>query len=189
MKKLTAFLTGLLGLFFLLIVGYFFYEIILILVNNIEKININIFIAVIGGTITISSFFITRYLEKKKIIEVEIRNKKIPIYEEFFQFYFKVVINNKSGENMSHEEMVDFFRSFNQKAIIWFPDKMLKSYVDWRKNLINFSNNNDEEKLIATIFEQEELINQFRKDIGHSNKHLVKGDITSLYINDIDKYI
>ena len=72
---------------------------------NMEA-NINLIIAIIGGTITLSSFFITRYLERKKEIEFEIRNKKIPIYEEFFNFYFKVVLGGKN----------DLFRLFSNNS-------------------------------------------------------------------------
>lgn len=184
MKNISTFITGFIGLLFLGLMGLFLYKITNVIIINFNKININIFITVIGGTITISSFYITRYLEKKKIIENEIRNKKIPIYEEFFDFYFKVVFNDISEVNM-----VDFFKQFNQKAIIWFPDETLKSYVEWRKKVMHFAKNNNNENLISLIFHQEDFLKQFRKDIGHSNKHLVKGDISSLYINDIDNYI
>jgi len=34
---------------------------------------------------------------------------------------------------------------------------------------------------------QEQFMNQIRKDIGHKNKSLTPGDISSLYINDFDK--
>ena len=184
MKNLSTFITGFIGLILLCLIGLFFYKISYVIITNFDKININIFITVIGGTITISSFYITRYLEKKKVIENEIRNKKIPIYEEFFAFYFKVVYNS-----ISEKDMVTFFKEFNQKAIIWFPDETLKSYVEWRKKVMEFAKDNTNDNLLNLIFHQEDFLKQFRKDIGHSNKYLVKGDISSLYINDIDKYI
>jgi hypothetical protein len=184
MKNLTTLITGFIGLLFLSAIGYFLFEISNLIITNFDKININVFITVIGGTVTISSFFITRYLEKKKVIENEIRNKKIPIYEEFFAFYFKVVYNS-----ISENDMITFFKEFNQKAIIWFPDETLKSYVEWRKKVMEFAKDNTNDNLINLIFHQEDFLKQFRKDIGHSNKYLVKGDISSLYINDIDKYI
>lgn len=171
------------------IFGYFAITIIELVIANIDKININILVTIIGGTITISSFFITRYLERKKNIEVEIRNKKIPIYEEFFEFYFNVLFSSKNGESLPNEDLISFFRSFNQKAIIWFPDNILKSYIRWKNNLILFSNNNNNENLKKLILEQEDLMRQFRKDIGHSNKTLLKGDISSLYKNDIEKFL
>lgn len=189
MKNASNFISGIIGLLFVGGIGYFIYKGITLLVIDFDKININIFVTIIGGTITISSFFITRFLEKRKNIEIEIRNKKIPIYEEFFDFYFKIIFGNANKENMSSDEMVVFFKGFNQKAIIWFPDHILKSYINWKKNLIYFSENSNNENLRKLLIEQEELMHQFRKDIGHSNKNLIQGDISSLYINDIENFL
>jgi len=154
-------------------------------------ININIIIAIIGGTITITGFFITRYLERKKDIEFQIRDKKIPIYEEFLLFYFKVVHNenSKSSEKLTSDDMKAFFRTFNQKALIWFPQNTLILYIEWRKKLIYYSENNNETLLVDVILTNEELIKLFRKDIGHENSKLQKGAISSLSINGIQELI
>lgn len=150
--------------------------------------NINLIIAVFGGSITLTGYFITRYLERKKDIEFQIRDKKIPIYEEFFEFYFRVVFNSRTN-GLTNEDMVTFFQNFNQKAIIWFPDNILKSYINWKNELISFSDNNNEKKLKRLILLQEDLMKKFRKDIGHKNKNIIKGEISSLYINDLDKIL
>jgi len=141
MKKTTNIIGGIIALLFIIGSGYLLYKIIIKVFQNFNKLDINILVPIIGGTITISSFFITRYLERKKAIELEIRNKKIPIYEEFFVFYFRVVLKSNTDEEITTEEMVKFFQQFNQKAIIWFPDNILKSYIEWKHNLTKFSNN------------------------------------------------
>lgn len=151
--------------------------------------NINLIVAIIGGTITVSSFFITRYLERKKEIEFEIRNKKIPIYEEFFNFYFKVVLGDKNGKPISHNETVEFFKDFHKKVIVWFPDDILNSYLIWKSKLQEYSENNDELKLKELILIQEKLMKEIRQDIGHANSKLKKGDLSSLYINDVKKFL
>lgn len=74
---------------------YLFYIILQYIVDNIGKLDANIFIGILGTTVTITSFFITRYLERKKMIEMDIRNKKIPIYEEFINFYFKIIFQEE----------------------------------------------------------------------------------------------
>ncbi|WP_426483326.1 hypothetical protein [Flavobacterium sp. 2] len=154
------------------------------------ELNINLVIAVIGASVTLIGYYVTRYLERKKEIEFQIRNKKIPIYEEFFQFYFKVVFNtkNKNDEKLSDDDMVLFFQQFNQKAIIWFPDNILLSYINWKRELSYFSGNNTPENLKNLILKQEDLMKEFRKDIGHKNSKISKGDISSLYINGLDNY-
>jgi len=185
LKKTTDIIGGIIALLFVVGSGYLLYKIVLIVFQNLNKIDINIFVAIIGGTITISSFFITRYLERKKTIELEIRNKKIPIYEEFFEFYFSIMFKSKTEEEITTEEMIKFFQQFNQKAIIWFPDNILKSYIEWKKNLTSFSNG-EGVSLRDVILHQEQFMNQIRRDIGHKNTILVPGDISSLYINDFD---
>lgn len=154
------------------------------------ELDINLIIAVIGASVTLTGYYVTRYLERKKEIEFQIRNKKIPIYEEFFQFYFKVVFNtkNKNGKKLSEDDMVLFFQQFNQKAIIWFPDNILISYINWKRELSFFSENNTPENLKHLILKQEDLMKEFRKDIGHKNSKIDKGDISSLYINGLDNY-
>lgn len=154
------------------------------------ELNINLVIAVIGASVTLIGYYVTRYLERKKEIEFQIRNKKIPIYEEFFQFYFKVVFNtkNKNGKKLSEDDMILFFQQFNQKAIIWFPDNILISYINWKRELSYFSGNNTPENLKNLILKQEDLMKEFRKDIGHENKKISKGDISSLYVNGLDNY-
>ncbi|WP_407402976.1 hypothetical protein [Chryseobacterium sp.] len=186
MKKITTFITGIIGLSITAGIGYMIYKFFFLFFSNINKIDINLLIAILGGTITISGFFITRYLERKKSIEFEIRNKKIPIYEEFFEFYFKVMFQNKTDNGITNEEMVNFFRNFNQKAIIWFPDNILKEYITWKNNIILFSKENIELKEMLLL--QEDFMKQIREDIGHNNKNIQKWDISSLYINDLENY-
>ena len=70
MRKGNQFIAGLIGLLAFIGIGYFLYKAVSLLILNFDKININIFVAIIGGTITITSFFITRYLEKRKNIEM-----------------------------------------------------------------------------------------------------------------------
>ena len=183
MKKNSNLLSGIIGLLFMLGSLYLLYKLSIIAFENVDKIDINILLPIIGGTITICSFFITRYLERKKIIELEIRNKKIPIYEEFFTFYFKAVLNQDTESQLTQAEMINFLRDFNKKAIIWFPDHILKSYIQWKDNLVGFSQNNGI-SLKEIFLHQEQFMCDIRKDIGHSNKDLITGSIISLFIND-----
>lgn len=187
MKKFADIIYGVIGIIVTIGFGYFLYKAFALLLTNLDKVNANIFIGVLGATVTLTGFFITRYIERKKIIEIEIRNKKIPIYEEFMSFYFNTIFKKKTDEETATDEMIEFFRNFNQKAIIWFPDKVLNAYIKWKKNLIDFSNKKIELKEI--ILHQEEFMKLIREDIGHSNKEIMKWDISSLYINDLDTVV
>lgn len=187
MTKITELIYALIALLIIVGFGYFIFKMFDLLIENIDKVNANLFIGIMGATVTLTGFFITRYLERKKLIEIEIRNKKIPIYEEFMDFYFNIIFKKKTDKDTSTDEIIDFFRSFNQKAIIWFPDKVLKAYIKWKDNLIGFSNK--EMELRDIILEQEEFMKLIREDIGHSNKEISKWGISSLYINDLDTIV
>jgi divalent metal cation (Fe/Co/Zn/Cd) transporter len=52
------------SVFFLIV--YTFYEAVGLIYKNFSSIDVSVLIAIIGGTISLSSFFITRYLERKK---------------------------------------------------------------------------------------------------------------------------
>lgn len=42
---------------------------------------------------------------------------------------------------------------------------------------------------VESMFQLEELLKEIRKDLGHTNRGLQKGDILRLVVNDIDDYI
>ncbi len=60
MEKLLKIFYGITGIIFLAGIGYFFYQIIMMIILNIEKINANLFIEILGTTVTITGYFITR---------------------------------------------------------------------------------------------------------------------------------
>ncbi|MCP1252518.1 hypothetical protein NK212_11710 [Elizabethkingia sp. S0634] len=189
MKKTIEFIYILLAIVIVSGIGFFLFKIIQIFITNLDKVNANFFIAILGATVTFTGYFLTRYFERKKIIEMDIRNKKIPIYEEFMKFYFQNIYSSKNinKKNANHTEMVHFFQDFHQKAIVWFPDEVLKSYINWKKNISKFSSGQLE--LEETILQQENFMKIIRKDIGHKNKDIEKWDISSLYINDLENII
>ena len=80
MKKTIEFVYILLAIVIVAGIGFFLFKIIQIFITNLDKVNANFFIAILGATVTLTGYFLTRYFERKKIIEMDIRNKKIPIY-------------------------------------------------------------------------------------------------------------
>lgn len=169
--------------------GFFIYKSIDLLFENISKINPNIVVAIIAGTVTITGYFITRYFEKKKIIEQQIREQKLPAYEEFIDFLFSIFKQTKNNKQINDKKLEEFFWSMNKKSILWLSDKTLKSYVTWKKLTSNYADVEDKTEFDSLIIMSslENLLKDFRADIGHKNKDIVDGDILSLFINDWGK--
>jgi len=186
LKNIFLFITGLIitGLF-----GFLIYKIIELLFENISKINPNIVVAIIAGTVTITGYFITRYFEKKKIIEQQIREQKLPAYEEFIDFLFSIFKQTKNNKQINDKKLEEFFWSMNKKSILWLSDKTLKSYVTWKKLTSSYADVEDKTEFDSLIIMSslENLLKDFRSDIGHKNKNIVDGDILSLFINDWGK--
>ncbi|MCT4210843.1 hypothetical protein HZP47_02945 [Elizabethkingia anophelis] len=124
MKKTIEFVYILLAIVIVAGIGFFLFKIIQIFITNLDKVNANFFIAILGATVTLTGYFLTRYFERKKIIEMDIRNKKIPIYEEFMKFYFQNIYSSKNiNKNANHTEMVHFFKAFIRKQLFGFLTK------------------------------------------------------------------
>src|SRR5437868_12806552 len=99
--------------------------------NYVSKIdpNPNIIVAFIAGIFTVSGYFITRYFERKRIIEQEIRKQKLPVYEEFIAFFYRILKGVKDEKPLSQTELETFIMNFNQKSIIWLSDASLQAYL------------------------------------------------------------
>ncbi len=186
LKNIFYFFTGLITTGLL---GFFIYKSIDFLFENISKINPNIVVAIIAGSVTITGYFITRYFEKKKIIEQQIREQKLPAYEEFIDFLFSIFKQTKNNKQINDKKLEEFFWSMNKKSILWLSDKTLKSYVTWKKLTSNYADVEDKTEIESLIIMSslENLLKDFRADIGHKNKGIVEGDILSLFINDWGK--
>ncbi|HEX9929724.1 MAG TPA: hypothetical protein VGB02_14420 [Pyrinomonadaceae bacterium] len=133
--------------------------------------------AIITASATIFAAIRTKSIERLKEIEQELRKQKAPIYEEFADFLLNKVLQNKA----SSEEMLEFVMKFHQKMIVWGDDKVIKAWVDFRKEIDTPTNK------YHGLFQIENVLFKIRADMGHSNKGLEKGDLLRLFINDMDK--
>ena len=95
---------------------------------------------------------------------------------------------------MSPEELNQFFVSFTQKTLVWGSDKFIKDFSEFRESSVDYaerakSGNVTNDDLIDTMVKLERLLYSIRADCGHDNKGLGKGDLLTLFINDIRNYI
>ncbi|MDR3693730.1 hypothetical protein [Mucilaginibacter sp.] len=187
MKHKTNFWKTIGSIIIIGILCYLGFVLISTLVKYIQLVSPNIIAATIAGLVTVVGYFISRNFERKKIIEQQIREKKLPVYEEFISFLFDVLKRSKIDQPMSAIEMDNFIMDFNKKSIVWLSDSSLKSFIKWKSASI--AHYEGHEANIQYLFILEELLLEFRKDIGHSNKGLQKGDLLKLFVNDMDKYL
>ena len=158
----------------------------------LKNANSEVSVAVITGAITliitVLSVILGKAYEVRTLIIKENRNKKIPIYEDLIKFLFnKVLMGAKTGNEVTEKEMITFMSDFTQRIMIWGSDDVLNSFVKIRQIA------GDEEGLkknpLSIMLGYEELIKEIRKDLGYKNQGFKKGDLLSLFINDLKKYL
>jgi len=135
--------------------------------------------------VSVISIMVAKYYERKLVIEQEIRQRKIPMYEEFIAFLFTVLMSDKTGETKpSEQEMMAFFNKFTQKITIWGSDEVLLEWSRYRQASVD-----NPDDVTNTLFRFEQLLLAIRKDTGHSNTNINRGDILRLFINDVDSIL
>lgn len=179
MKLFSIALLALYGLVIFLLIGSLY------LGKSGVAVDPNIIVAAVVGTTTLGGYLLQRHFERAKIIEQEIRDKKIPVYNEFIDFFTTAVF--EEGK-MDQEQMTETIHKFNKKCLVWFSDKNLRTYIKWIKHArseVASSEKND--AALTNFLIVEKMLFEFRKEIGHSNSGLNKGDLLSIYITDLEK--
>ena len=135
-----------------------------------------------AATVMVSGFTIllTKKNERLKEIEQEQRKQKVPVYEEFVAFVFKIPLAEKLGEKpVSEKEMMKFVSNFAQKIIVWGSDDVIKACANFRR----FAGKGSAGEFMLIV---EQLLFAIRADVGYKNKNLQRGDLLSIFINDVD---
>jgi len=175
-SKFKSFVIVLFSLGFTGVLFYGFYRALLILWNNIglldPKTSTGILTAagtVIAATITVMA---GKHFESKKEREAAFRDKKILIYDEFLERFFRLF-----GEDTSEAQPDDlsrFMREWQRKFILWGGDEVLNKYISWMQLLKSGEPN------VQGMFKMEEFLFVIRKDLGHQNKNLPQGTFIRL---------
>ena len=163
--------------------GFGLYLFLAALIDKLNSIGSDLSKAIIAGAVTIFAAVVSLVLgkiwEQHLKIKQEIREKKIPVYEEQIKTYFSMMFDEKCGKpKPTDQEIIIAIRGFTEKLIIWGGPKVIKAWSDFR--LADWQNSKPEE-VFARI---ENLMRVLREDLGNSNKGLAYGDFIKLFVND-----
>ena len=190
-SKLNQTFSAMLGLLLLTALGYGIFIAIRLTARVLTSLNSDIAVAIIAASATVFvsvlSIILGKAYESRTLIRKELREKKIPVYEDLIKFMFRILMGAETDDQPSEKEILDFMSHFTQRIMVWGSDDVLASWVRWRRAAI------DEQEIkkhpMKLLFLYEDLILTIRKDLGHKNKNIGKGDVLVLFINDIDQYL
>lgn len=191
MKKFLNFFKLAFGLILLALIGWGIIGFLRLYWQSVTSLEPNLASAIIAASATIVVAVLTivigKYYERKKEIESQQREKKIEVYEKFMEKWFdKLLVLSRSKDKNStisdDEEFAQFLSEFTRKLILWGSDSVIKRYSSFRQVSLTQTQVSDPR---VVLYNFEQVLFEIRKDIGHSNQSLEKGDLLMLFINDL----
>lgn len=140
---------------------------------------------VVAASITVS---VGRYYERKQEIEQVRRAQQIEIFEEFVEFMFRILYQDRLGEErVTDDEMLATFVKFTRRLTMWAPDSIINSWAAVRRRFATAQTSGEPPS--AVLFDFEALLIEMRKTVGYPNTQLGRGDLLRLFVDDIDEHL
>jgi hypothetical protein len=159
------------------------------ILRALDAVQSQIATAIIAGSVTISlsliGVIVSKSYERKAMLERESRAKRIPVYEDFVGFVFRLFQQGKPhAKKMNEVEMAKVLVESTQKLAVWSSDEVLREFGRFRTHAVQRDESGDPPD--GTMFALEDLMFAIRRDLGYKNTGLKRGDLLRLFINDID---
>lgn len=141
MNKLRSLLQFLLGLALLSLIVLVSYGLIRFVWIGFVSLQSQVAIALLTASATVIVSVITvvvgKYLERKREIELQHREKKVEIYEKFMEKWFDILLSRQkqpsTSDKVGDEELVIFLTEFTRKLILWGSNGVVKKYAEFRR--------------------------------------------------------
>jgi hypothetical protein len=115
------------------------------------------------------------YEQHLKILD-ELRTKKAPIYEKHLATFFKVLLAPKiTGKPTNQEEAATAFAAVAEQMIVWGSPDVIKAWNNFNIGAQTAQGTD----LLEGIFKA------MRKDLGHKDSDMSRGDLLRLFVNDL----
>lgn len=182
--KQGAIFAGVLLVFFALVAcTYFFGRYLLVSVLSLDK---QLAAAVIAVSGALGTLLISQHHVKSREIRESHRPQKIAVYNRFMEAIVDVLRKSKEGQvdlakgDLS-DSMADFVFSFTRDLIIWGSPGVIKAFEKFRR--ISTANPSPQ----TMLFIVDDMLREFRKDLGNSNFGLSRGELVALFLEDPDE--
>jgi len=139
-----------------------------------------------SGTILLglSVHLFEKMFSKNRDISEAHRPHKIEIYRSFLEKFIGFVQTSKNRNDKQNEaelkKMEKFIHQFNRESILWASPKVLQLYKQFSTKASNDS--------VRSLEVMDHLLREIRKDLGHSNRGLKKGDLMKVFLSDPEEF-
>ncbi len=156
-------------------------------VDKLNSINGDLGKTLITAAVTVLVAVLTLVLGKiwdtKLKIAHDIREKKIPVYEDVLSLFFEVLLGGKNGRpKPSEDEMSARFADFTRRLTTWGSSDVIRSWIAFRSHPWTAS------EPTAGFERMEAVLLAIRKDVGNEVASLKNHELMRLFINDLDEH-
>lgn len=154
-------------------------------VSNTDKV---IIVAMITGMVSIIGVVFTSVIAKiidyRYNVKKYLYDKREKPYEQFISIIYTIMEDTKKPiiEQMSESDKFRMMSDFSKGLTLWGSNKVVKKWLRYRKAAMKDMSRENSLLLL------EDIIYEIRKDVGQ-RKRLGKGDVLSIFINDIENII
>ncbi len=133
--------------------------------------------------VSVLSLVLSKYFERKHEVLRKHREKKIPIYEDFLEFWFRLLLADKLGKKpLKDQEISNAMAKFTQNLIIWGSNEVIRAYFNFRQYQLNIKDS-ILDYVVFNLFEN--MLFEIRRDLGQKNRNIKENQILGLFINDL----
>lgn len=159
------------------------------LINTLSTLDTVLIIALISGAITILGLIVNSIIsvalkvyEYRKKTKAELRIKMEKPYSEFINLIFDMMMRTKQSKVMSEKEIQDRMIGFSKEVALYGSNKVVKRWAYFRTSA-------DKLTPLENLTLLENILFAIREDLGMRKRGMKKGDILSLFINDIPEIL
>ena len=182
------------GFVFLALAAYGIYWVFATVWTSLKAVDTKLAVSLLtaSSTIIVGTFTVVvgKYMERQREIESHFREKKLQIYDEFLQEFFKLFYDqdkeeddNVDARNESDTDLVSFLQEWQRKILLWGGPNVLRSYIEWKNHL------GKHEPDAKSVFLMENFFRALRKDLGLSNKGLSEGIFSHLILKNPNLFL
>ena len=128
--------------------------------------------------------FISKRQDRKAAVQAQLREKKLPVYEEMVGFIYSIVTATVVGKPLTKEEIQEKTLNISKQLTIWGANDILIAFAEFKK-----SGDTTEAESVKILERVADLLLAVRRDLGYSNKGVDRKTVLRQFVLDIDDHI
>lgn len=171
------------GCVFLLYLGA---KYVVTVIGSLEK-ELAAAIVAASGTIlaSVAAIIINQNRAKRREIEEAQRPNKIIAYKKFMELMTTILKKGKEEDFLKDgvlpPDLEEMFLCLQSDMIVWASPGVIKAYEEFKRDA-QVADTSTQHKHVLLFWD--DILQQIRKDLGHKNTGLKRGDLIKLFLQD-----